>query len=312
MRTAQVVKEAGEYDASYDTEQTGSSRAWFNHFKTVVLSTTFIHTCAVPFVVFAITLVMWTYLFMSLSWLCIAWSVGFLIAVAVIMFMKGRGFFYLPACICTILAIILGSAIGLLLYESYAIFPKLFANSRSYTNVSPSESSAAVADAGSIVFTSGSSLDIDRSIGYKDEQGTLYCVAPVQDRVAIPRYEFWAAGINCCSPTGDFHCDAAKTEGANGGAVIFDNHGWLADTRYDYYQLARAKAEAQYRIQSVAQPMYVRWVTNDNLSMLSSSYAWQAIMWILISLVCFLVLLVGVSYLLWEPPARAFEARKDF
>lgn len=258
----------------------------------------------VPFFVFVATSLIWTYAFFSAASFCVLWSLlG--ASISCILIVTPLKPWTRPTGIGCLLAFIFASVVGLYLYDSFAIFPKFYGNTRKYTNVVPAEPAGAVADAGKIVFTRESYVDVTQSIGYIMEDGVTYCAAPIRDGSGIERMEFWAVGVGCCSAKGEFYCDAAGDSSAHSGIVVFDNNGYFNEARFDYYEKARRKAEAEYSLQSVFMPVYVRWVKESNLDMLSNQYRDKAILFQVI----FCVLWLGISaalaiFLLRSRPAK--------
>lgn len=189
-------------------------------------------------------------------------------------------------------ALLFGALTGLYCFDQAAIFPMLYRNTRTYTNVLPSQPSAAVEDAGKLVFASGSAVATSLAAGLTVEDGTRYCVAPISDGQGTTnnRIQFWAAGVDCCSPSGEFYCDAVSDASARAGIVVFDNNGWFEHARYDFYVMAGKKAQAEFSLQTVSAPIFVRWVTEGNLDMLSKSYKWKAIIMQTIAVVVILVM----------------------
>jgi len=82
--------------------------------------------------------------------------------------------------------------------------------------------------------------------------------------------------MDCCGWEGTFHCDGAKNREAHAGIVVFDNLGIFAASRKDWYDKAREKAEAEFDLVSVADPLYVRFVTESELNMLTDEYGHHA------------------------------------
>lgn len=256
------------------------------------------------FLVFLTTLLLFTYCYMKLPFLC--WSFTFLtlvfIAVAVAYhFLAQQGAYTVSLSTGCFIAVCLGTFLGLYCYDTAAIFPMFYNNARKYTNVVSSEASAAIADAGKITFNAQTKVDVNKSVGYTAEDGMVYCVAPVTDPSKQPRIEYWAAGINCCSQAGNFNCDAAANPAAQGGVVVFDNNGWFSASRFPFYQKARAKAEATYMLQSVGDPIYVRWVEKDDLDYLHNYYAHRALAMVFTSLGVMLILSACLSFGMWQP-----------
>lgn len=80
-----------------------------------------------------------------------------------------------------------------------------------------------------------------------------YCVAPVMasgspDKTDV---EFWAAGTDCCSMKGGFHCGEVDTLDARSGKQVKDSTGM--------YRMAVTMAELRYGLQAPASPLYVKW-----------------------------------------------------
>lgn len=203
--------------------------------------------------------------------------------------------------ICMCLAVSMGTLGGLYVDDTYGIFPTFYKNTRLYTNIDPSQSSSAVSDAGKLVFTSDSYVATNSSVSYITEGGDVYCIAPIRDSSPSRVVEYWAVGDDCCNSEGGFWCDSASDPTANSGVVIFDNMGLFGASRKDYYEKARKKAEATYLLTSDTQPMYVRWVTESELSNVSNWYfAMAGLMTTLFSLV-YLFISAGLAYALYRP-----------
>lgn len=259
-------------------------------FSDLVGKPAFLAVWLIPFTVFVLTTCFYTYVFFSSPAFCVFWTAGlFLLALGAVLAPAARRNAAVPHVgLASIPALILGIIVGLYLYDSYAIFPKFYANTRKYTNVVPGQPAGAVSDAGKIVFTSESFVDTSQSVGYILETGAMYCAAPVRDGSGIERIEFWAVGMGCCGKRADFYCDSAGSSSAKSGIVVFDNNGYFEESRLDHYDQARKKAEAEFSLQSVAHPLYVRWVEETNLDMLSNSYANKAIIFLLVFSVVYL------------------------
>jgi hypothetical protein len=116
-----------------------------------------------------------------------------------------------------------------------------------------------IMDAGAIVFTEGSHLDIQLSQGFKN--GEVYCVAPITfGNQTMATYDFWAVGNNCCSGTqADFHCAGFNNPSATGGLRL------MRDADRPFYRLAVQQAEATYDIKAV-HPIFLHWVQDVTAS----------------------------------------------
>jgi uncharacterized membrane protein YuzA (DUF378 family) len=111
-------------------------------------------------------------------------------------------------------------------------------------------------DAGWIIFTEGTQLDLARAAGFKNDG--MYCVVPIRSRDG-PTYDFWAVGRNCCSGTSqDFHCGEYANPKAHSGMRS------LSPTERPFYKLAVQQAQAQYGLE-VNYPVFFHWVQNPDL-----------------------------------------------
>jgi len=266
----------------------------------------FLATWLIPFCAFLSTTLLYTYGFLDKPFVCVLVTViG--VVVSVNMFFApranlGGSLVFNPnvGLIC-IMSFVLGSVVGLFLYDSYQIFPQFYNRAGQYTNVVPSQSSASVADAGKLVFSNEAYVDTTQSIGFIRETGDVYCVAPIRDGSGIERMQFWAAGIGCCGAQGSFTCDAVKDSNAHAGIVVFDNNGFFQEARRDYYDKARKKAEAEYGLQSVSTPIFVRWVKTGDLDKLSWSYGFKAVCHLFLWNLCYLALSATFAHVLFAP-----------
>merc|ERR1719453_143098 len=104
-------------------------------------------------------------------------------------------------------------------------------------NLMPTNLAEAHADAGKIVFTDATRVDTTRAAGYKD--GSMYCVAPIEDDVPIGKVQYWAAGTDCCLGRADFNCDDAWDPKARSGVVILDSNTWMPSNRDKYTEAVK-------------------------------------------------------------------------
>lgn len=262
----------------------------------------------IPFCVFVVVMVLYTYCFMQVPGLCIAATVVFGLAsiISGLLAIRSRKVALpVPMAISLLSATVVGTLLGLAFYDRYAMMTMFYVNSPLYPNVMPYQDSAGVADAGRIVFTSDTRLLKNYSVSFVTEQGYVFCVAPIYDDSPITQIQFWAGGIDCCED-GHFHCDSADFPAAHAGIVIFDSHGYFGETHLKYYDRARVKAQALYKLNSTKTPLYVRWVHEGSLAVLKRHYRYRAIVAVFASLSLYLVITATVAYH-WHKPVPLNE-----
>lgn len=135
-----------------------------------------------------------------------------------------------------------------------------------YPDVDPSTASGQMLmDAGRMVFTPNSHLDLTKSMGFKQQD--TYCVAPVTKALTgavnasrqgsqqtRENYDFWAVGVNCCSGNlPDFRCPHFNDAKARGGMRLME------DGQRAFFRLAVQQAEATYNIKAT-HPIFIHWV----------------------------------------------------
>lgn len=298
----QFCRKCGEERSTLKDE--GDWAILFRKLKFIATTPTFLEVFIGTWLCFAITLALFAYGYMMIPFMCWLWTACVLVLIVLALlfhFLARPGQITVALSMGCFIAVAIGTVGGLYVYDSAAIFPMFYKHARKYTNVVSSEPSAAIADAGKITFNQEVRVDVNKSVGYTREDGMVYCVAPVIDPTKQPRIEYWAAGINCCAQSGEFSCDASANPKAQGGVVVFDNNGWFAPARYPFYQKARAKAEAQFLLQSVGEPIYVRWVEKDNLEYLENQYAKTAMWNIIVAYIVFAILAAAMSFGMWQP-----------
>lgn len=235
-----------------------------------------------PFGAYLFLLLFYTFGFLKLPSSCILSSSAMLGAAVILELFQDKVRIFRRVAILLVVATLVGSFLGLYIYDVLAIFPQFYANSRLYTNVVSSELGAAVSDAGTIMFAEDSFVDVNHAVSYVIESGHRYCVAPVRDSNPSLTVEFWAVGAECCGQTGSFTCDSAMDKQARSGIVLFDNNGMFGSTSHDVYVKALRKAEATFGLTSSESPLFVRWVRQDALNTVSWEYTWKV--WLALTL----------------------------
>lgn len=89
----------------------------------------------------------------------------------------------------------------------------------SYHNVRPQAPSLSYLDATVLEFNEMTYVDVSRSIGFM-QGGNFLCVAPIYSANMTSSPEFWAVGINCCEPRGDFACIDSDEMRSKRGLVV--------------------------------------------------------------------------------------------
>lgn len=170
---------------------------------------------------------------------------------------------HVPLFVAMAIAWILAMVLGNLNYRSY-IHPFYQLQSlNTYPNVDPSQvEGKQVMDGGIIHFSQGSMLDLNRSMGFKNED--VYCVAPITlANQPASSYDYWAVGFNCCTgDKADFKCGQYANKYARSGLRLME------DDKRPFLRLAVQQAEAQYGIKA-AHPNFYYWA-EDPAAELSS------------------------------------------
>lgn len=246
----------------------------------------------IPWFVFLALVASFIFLYHHAQTLVVFIVFGFLTQSVVLMLIdltrKTGGMWYMYLGVLCLLATTAGVVVGFYCYHTFMFQYNNYEEKRMYTNILPSEPGAAKMDAGMMIFSVDTRLDISRSVGYKE--GSFYCVAPVMDEDMDTRVEYWAAGIDCCSYRGDFHCDDALDARTKSAAVIFkglDSFEALFPSDYGHFIKAMKEAEVAYNLAASDNPIFVRWVLDP--VELKESYYKSAIGFLSIAVCVFLV-----------------------
>jgi hypothetical protein len=141
-------------------------------------------------------------------------------------------------------AAIVALCVGIAIHYKWMLYYSKYTNMMTYTNVAPLQPALQFEDAGNIHFTEGTSVDRQRSIGYRHiRSSTTLCVAPVVSSQMAPTdpIVFFAVGVNCCGWRASFHCDAAGSAGARGGLLMLapdqlvsPSMEWMVEDQFDF------------------------------------------------------------------------------
>jgi len=304
-----------EYDGVVEEEDVQQGPSFTDTAKTKVkaaLTTrSFYVLWFVPCFVFVVTMLIWTYLLLLATGFCIFWTAGLCIAACLLVTPCVRRSIALavPLAILCIPAILVGSFFGSYIHEGYQVYTTFYSNTRKYENVDSSQPASAVADAGKLIFTEGTYVDVNNSVSYKAETGKVYCIAPIHTDASVTSIEFWAVGVNCCDKDGNFACDDSTDASVHSGAVVFDSEGFLTSSRYSYYELAQEKAEASYGLSTVEAALFVRWLNEDSLEYMQHHYRNLAIIFWIVCASVYCIISCALAFSLYQYSKVIFVKR---
>lgn len=118
-----------------------------------------------------------------------------------------------------------GLIVGLYIHYEWMLLNAKYTNMMKYSNVAASQPALQFEDAGSLLFTEGTTVDRTRAVGYRNiRTSQTMCVAPVVDGQMSPTdpIVFFAIGVNCCGWRSSFHCDDAAKSGTRGGLLMLE------------------------------------------------------------------------------------------
>jgi len=189
-------------------------------------------------------------------------------------------------------AVLLAAVMGFFVYHYLFATVWVVEENRMYTNLMPAEPSVSHADAGIIRFAKAAIVDTTKAASF--QAGVKWCVAPIvrQGLDIDPVVQYWAAGVDCCSPKNGFLCDDVLEKDARGGIAIVDASPWLGKSARPNLKLAVDQAAGWYGLLSADEPVFVRWL-KDPLDVHSDEWK-HAIVVVLI----FIAAYFGISLVL--------------
>lgn len=173
-----------------------------------------------------------------------------------------------------LLAMVCGTFTGFYIFETTLQFYYASDQGQEYTNVVPSESSGSVADAGLLVFTDDTEVDLTRPAVFVHQ--ATYCAAPIklQNEMKPSKVQFWAVGKDCCDAAGGFKCYSARDSRARAGIVV-KHSKWFPKEEQNYRGAVNMAVEA-YNLATSKPPMLVRWVYDIDAAL---DVVWTDAMW---------------------------------
>jgi len=258
----------------------------------------------VPWLMFTLTNVMFAFVFHrfpTLTWLFSA-VLAFLSLLFVLVDHRNKhgGRWYLKLGFLSFFGIMAGVYLGLYNYHfHFANFWTLDENS-SYVNVLPSEPASAHSDAGKLLFTVDSKVEIAKSVGYKSKD--VYCVAPIVD-YATQKVQYWATGTNCCQPRGGFNCDDVWSPKARSAVVLLDEIVTPFPLAHKIYKKAADQACAEWELEQADDPLFVRWVADA--SAVQEQYYKDGISYFVVYISVYLVFQIIVGAVLQMSSGRS-------
>jgi len=156
-----------------------------------------------------------------------------------------------------------GCLVGLWGYHRIAAQYWLVEESRTYTNVLPGEPAVGHSDAGTLIFSTESRVDLGRVVGYKTA-GIVYCVAPIlKPGELTSRVEYFAAGTDCCHSRSGFSCGNAWDRNARAGFVLpeaLPSNSALFPGEREQYLKAAVESASVYGLLLGEEPLFMTWV----------------------------------------------------
>lgn len=172
---------------------------------------------------------------------------------------SGGGPIYLYLGFLSVFGVLMGSVVGLYAYHEFAVQFWAIEEGRAYTNVRPDDPALGHLDAGRLSFSLDARVDTQRTVGFRDKTGSIFCVAPIVGDQDLTTGEYFAAGEGCCDQRSDFDCDDSSDPKARGGIVLVDRSPFVSSSREKYLKAAK-EAEGTYELKAGKYPIFIKWV----------------------------------------------------
>jgi len=167
------------------------------------------------------------------------------------------------------LAALIGLCVGLAIHYKWMLFYNKYSNMKKYTNVAPLQPALQFEDAGTLQFTSGTSIDVTRAVGYRHIRSSrTLCVAPVvsQQMTSTDEIVFFAVGVNCCGWRASFHC--GDNTGQSGILMLAPDQlvspamEWMVDEQFDFsaFEDAIELLKSVFAVSVAPHHRMLRWV----------------------------------------------------
>lgn len=171
-------------------------------------------------------------------------------------------------------AVVCGTIVGDMNFYNYMLPYYEVLSMNVYPSTNPAISSGQeMMDAGRVYFADGTTLDMTKSMSFQETD--LYCVAPiVNGEVPMSTYDFWAVGVNCCSPvSSDFRCGQFNSPAARSGIRLMDKE------QRPFFQLAVQQATDAYHIRA-PHPLFFEWMQDPTRELeiyLANGWKWYLV-----------------------------------
>jgi len=218
-----------------------------------------------PFLTFVTILALFTFAYSDSStavWVVVVACTGMSLFLLALPNKRPEGpTFYMQLGVLCLVATGVATLFGYYNWNRHMSYDAAYDGQRAYSNVLPTEPALAHLDAGKIVFSPDAKLSMAKAVGYKD--GSMYCVAPIIDSTpqSLEKFEFFAAGQDCCQEGGGFTCDEADNPKAHGGMVYLK---FVDSALLDNFRKAGQHLAATHGIAVSPDALFVKWVRDPD------------------------------------------------